>query len=132
MAVPPLPVFPGIPHPAIITSRDDAPRTQKYVVPVSGESFHISFKNEQCFQQAIELAASFGQLFQFSNIQPLTIAALVQFYHSVQKIFAPEAFEAAALDFANNFEWSNDMISRDRDLLHSLGSLDLLVIAFQV
>jgi len=127
VAIPPLPVFSGIPHPAIITSRDDAPRIQKFVVSVSGESFHISFKNERSFQQAIELAASFGQLFQFSNIQPLTIAALVQFYHSVQEIFAPDAFEAAALNFANNFEWSNDMLSRDRDLLHSLGSLDLVL-----
>ena len=127
VAIPPLPVFSGIPHPAIITSRDDAPRIQKFVVSVSGESFHISFQNERSFQHAIELAASFGQLFQFSNIQPLTIATLVQFYHSVQEIFAPDAFEAAALNFANNFEWSSDMLSRDRDLLHSLGSLDLVL-----
>jgi hypothetical protein len=47
----------------------------------------------------------------------------------VQEIFAPDAFEAAALGFVNNFEWSNDMLSRDRDLLHSLalGSLDLVL-----
>ena len=45
----------------------------------------------------------------------------------MQAIFAPEAFEAAALDFVNNFEWSNDMLSRDCDLLHSLGSLDLVL-----
>ena len=94
---------------------------------LSSESFHISFKNEQSFQQAIGLAASFGQLFQFSNIQPITIEALVQFYHSVQEIFALDAFEAAALDFVNNFEWSNNTLSRDRDLLHSLGSLDLVL-----
>ncbi len=111
----------------ITTSRDDAPRTQKFVISISGESFHISFKNEQSFHQAIELAASFGQLFQFSNIQPITIEALVQIYHSVQEIFAPDAFEAAALDFVNNFKRSNDMLFRDRDLLHSLGSLDLVL-----
>jgi hypothetical protein len=83
--------------------------------------------NRVTFHQAIELAASFGQVFQFSNIQPITIDALVQFQHSVQEIFAPDAFEAAALGFVNNFEWSNDMLSRDRDLLHSLGSLDLVL-----
>jgi hypothetical protein len=127
VAIPPLPVLSGIPHSVIITSRDDAPRTQKFVISISGESFHISFKKEQSFQQAIGLAASFGQLFQFSNIQPITIEALVQFYHSVQEIFAQDAFEAAALDFVNNFEWSNDILSRDRDLLHSSGSLDLVL-----
>ena len=112
----------------IITSRDDAPRTQKFVISISGESFHNSFKNEQSFQQAIELAAaSFGQLFQFLNFPPIMIDALVKFYHSVQEIFSPDAFEAAALDFVNNFEWSNDVLSRDRDLLHSLGYLDLVL-----
>jgi len=61
----------GIPHHSvIITSHDDAPRTQKFVISISGESFHILVKSEQSFQQAIDLlAASFGQLFQFSNIQ---------------------------------------------------------------
>jgi hypothetical protein len=127
VAIPSLPVFSGIPPSVIITSRDDAPRTQKFVISISDKFFHTSFKNEQSFHQTIELAASFGQLFQFSNIQPITIEALVQFYHSVQEIFAPDAFEAAALGFVNNFEWSNDMLSRDRDLLHSLGSLDLVL-----
>ncbi len=46
----------------------------------------------------------------------------------MQETFAPDAFEAAALvDFVNNFEWSNDVLSRDRDLLHSLRSLDLVL-----
>ena len=49
---------------------------------------------------------------------------LAAHFQSVQRIFAPEAFEAAALEFANHFDWSDDMLSRDRDLLHSLGSLD--------
>ena len=30
-----------IAHSMIITSRDDAPRTQKFVISISGESFHI-------------------------------------------------------------------------------------------
>ena len=68
VAIPPLPVFSGIPPSVIITSRDDAPRTQKFVISISDKSFHTSFKNEQSFHQAIELAASFRQLFQFSNI----------------------------------------------------------------
>ena len=73
--MPPPPILSsGIPHHSvIITSHDDAPRTQQFVISISGESFHISVKSEQSFQQAIDLAASFGQLFQFSDIQPITI-----------------------------------------------------------
>ena len=62
-AIPSLPVFSGITPSVIITSRDDAPRTQKFVISISDKSFHISFKNEQSFHQAIGLAAFFGQLF---------------------------------------------------------------------
>ena len=51
VAIPPLPVFPGIPHPAIITSRDDAPRNQKYVVPVSGESFISRLRTNSVFNE---------------------------------------------------------------------------------
>eukprot|EP01036_Dinobryon_divergens_P035870 gene35870-46562_t len=39
-------------------------------------------------------------------------------------VFAPEVFELAALDFVQNFDWSEDILSRDRDLLRTLGSLD--------
>jgi hypothetical protein len=46
VAIPSLPVFSGIPPSVIITSRDDAPRTQKFVISFSDKSFHISFKNE--------------------------------------------------------------------------------------
>ncbi len=78
VAIPSLPFFSGIPPSVIITSRDDAPRTQKFVISISDKSFHTSFKNEQSFHQAID-----EQPFQFSNIQPITIEALVQFCHSV-------------------------------------------------
>ena len=48
VAIQPPPILPsGIPHSVIITSRDDAPRTQKFVISISDKSFHISFKNEQ-------------------------------------------------------------------------------------
>jgi hypothetical protein len=37
---------------------------------------------------------------------------------------APDALEAASLDFVNIFEFSNDKLSRDRVPFHSLESLD--------
>ncbi len=79
------------------------------------------------FLRAIDLAASFGQLFQISDIPPIILATLVTLYRSVQNIFAPDAFEAAALNFVGNFSWSDAVLSRDRDLLQSLGSLDLVL-----
>lgn len=123
---PPASLLPGITNPAL-TSCGDAPQSPKFVVSVSGESFHLSVQNEQNFQQAIVLATSFGQLFQISDIPPITLESLITFYRSVQSIFAPDAFEAAALSFVNNFAWTDAVLSRDRDLLQSLGSLDLVL-----
>ena len=117
----------GIIRSKIITSCADAPRNPKFVVSISGESFHLSVQNEMSFLRAIDLAASFGQLFQISDIPPITLATLITLYRSVQNIFAPDAFEAAALNFVGNFSWSDAVLSRDRDLLQSLGSLDLVL-----
>jgi hypothetical protein len=48
----------------------------------------------------------------------------MQHFQVVQKFFAPDAFESAALAFVKNFGWTKDILDRDRDLLASLGSLD--------
>ena len=55
-------------------------------------------------------------------ISYLDLAA--HFFKSVQHIFAPDDFENAALAFANKFDWSDEILARDRDLLRALGSLD--------
>ena len=48
----------------------------------------------------------------------------MQHFQVVQKFFAPDAFESAALAFVKNFGWTKEILDRDRDLLASLGSLD--------
>ena len=49
-------------------------------------------------------------------------------FQLVKQIFAPEAFESAAVAFAADFDWPDGaFLSRDRDLLHSLGSLDMVL-----
>ena len=40
---------------------------------------------------------------------------------------APEAFESAALAFAADFDWLAGALSRDRELLQSFGSLDMVL-----
>ena len=127
MMPPPLASSSGIIKSTKVISRCDAPRTLKSVVSISGESFHLSVQNEKSFRQAISLAASFGQLFQISDVQMTTVTTLTSLYRSVQKVFAPDAFETAALKFVDNFGWSDAILSRDRDLLQSLGSLDLVL-----
>ena len=50
---------------------------------------------------------------------------LAAHFKSVQHVFAPDAFENAAL--ANKFGWSDEILARDRDLLRALGSLDFVL-----
>jgi len=65
-------------------------------------------------------------------VSPLTTALpsaldLAARFQLIKQIFAPEAFESAALAFAADFDWPDGVLSRDRDLLQSLGSLDMVL-----
>ncbi len=49
-------------------------------------------------------------------------------FQLVKQIFASEAFESATVAFAADFDRPDGaFLSRDRDLLHSLGSLDMVL-----
>ena len=118
---------PGIYSPDVL-SVIDALRAQKSAISVAGQSFRLSPPLEAVFRQSLLLASSFHQLFQVSNLFQLATIDLALHFRVVQKIFAPDAFETAALAFFNGFDWSDEILSRDRDLLlRSLGSLDLVL-----
>eukprot|EP01035_Chromulina_nebulosa_P007860 gene7860-10633_t len=96
----PLPVAPISTWQPNVLSLADALPVSKPLISISGQSFHPLIQSEDVFQQS------------YSHLQ------------SIRKVFAPEVFESAALDFVQNFDWSEDILSRDCDLLRSLGSLD--------
>ena len=109
----------------VLPSAPDAPRIPKHTISVSGQIFTIPTQNDTVYQQSLSLAQSFHRLFQQSLLVslPLTLD-LTSHFRSVQRIFAPDVFETAALAFAKDFVWTEDVLSRDRDLLQSFGSLD--------
>ena len=106
----------------------DALPASKPLISISGQSFHLPVLSEKVFQQSLLLAESYHHMFQSSGDfllpAPVDLSAHLQF---VKTVFAPEVFESAALDFVQNFDWSEDILSRDRDLLRTLGSLDLVL-----
>jgi hypothetical protein len=102
----------------------DALRVYKPVISVSGLVFSLPSQTAEVYLQSISLAASFHRLFQ-SLSSPLLISEdLAAHFKSVQHVFAPDAFENAALAFANKFDWSDEMLARYRDLLRAFGSID--------
>ena len=124
----PLPAPPkGIWSPSVLLLADALPAS-KPLISISGQSFHLPVLLENVFQQSLLLAESFHHVFQSSCdfLWPVPVD-LSAHLRSVREVFAPEVFESAALDFVQNFNWSEDILSRDRDLLHSLGSLDLVL-----
>jgi hypothetical protein len=67
-------------------------------------------------------------IFRISPTAILSAVDLAAHFQLVKQIFAPEAFESAALAFTADFDWPDGALSRDRDLLlHSLGSLDMVL-----
>jgi hypothetical protein len=105
----------------------DALRASKPVISVSGKTYSIPGQDDEVYRQSISLALSLHQSFQISSASIPATLDLAAHFRVVQRIFAPEAFESAALTFAAEFNWTDEILSRDRDLLHSLGSLDLVL-----
>jgi hypothetical protein len=66
-------------------------------------------------------------IFRISPTAILSAVDLAAHFQLVKQIFAPEAFESAALAFTADFDWPDGALSRDRELLHSLGSLDMVL-----
>ena len=102
----------------------DALRDLKSVISVSGKTYAIPSQPGEKYQQSVSLALSFQNTFRISTTALPSTLDLAAHFQLVKQIFAPEAFESAALAFAADFDWPNGVLSRDRDLLQSLGSLD--------
>ena len=85
----------------------------KPLISISGQSFYLPVQAEDKFQQSLLLAESFHRLFQsscdFSVPASLDLSAYLR---RVRNIFAPEVFESAALEFVQNFNWSEDILAR--------------------
>ena len=105
----------------------DALRASKSVISVSGKTYVIPCQPGEKYQQSVSLALSFQNIFRVSTTALPSALDLAAHFHLVKQIFAPEAFESAALAFAADFDWPEGVLSRDRDLLQSLGSLDMVL-----
>ena len=105
-----------------------APRVQS-IISISGKSFHLPIQTSASFSHSLFLAMSFHHWFHSSPVTTSLLDSLDLTAHFllVRKIFAPDAFESAALAFVQDFNWTDATLARDRDLLHSLGSLDLVL-----
>ena len=102
-------------------------RASKSVISVSGKAYVIPCQPDEKYQQSVSLALSFQNIFHISPTALPSAVNLAAHFQLVQQIFAPEAFESAAFAFAADFDLPDGALSRDRDLLHSLGSLDLVL-----
>jgi hypothetical protein len=94
---------------------------------VSGKTYVIPCQPGEKYQQSVSLALSFQNTFRISTTALPSALNLAAHFQLVKQIFAPEAFESAALAFAAEFDWPEGVLSRDRDLLQSLGSLDMVL-----
>jgi hypothetical protein len=99
-------------------------RASSVTISVSGQTFSIPSPDSCIFASSIAIASNYLEIFRLSSVKFPSIQQLEELFKSVRTFFAPEAFESAALDFVQNFNWSEDILSRDRDFLRSFGSLD--------
>jgi hypothetical protein len=67
---------------------------------------------------------SFQNIFHISPTALPSAVGLAAHFYLFKQISAPES---AALAFADDFDWPDGVLSRDRDLLHSLDSLDMVL-----
>ena len=111
----------------LLSLPSDALRASKSVISVSGKSYAIPCQPDEKYQQSVSLALSFQNIFHISPTALPSAVDLTALFQLVKQIFAPEAFESAALAFAADFDWPDGALSRDRELLHSLGSLDMVL-----
>ena len=103
----------------------DALRDSKSVISVSEKAYAIPCQPEEKYQQSVSLALSFQKCFTY-------------LYYDCGRFscsFPARSFDirtrgirerSAALAFVADFDWPDATLSRDRDLLHSFGSLDLV------
>ena len=111
----------------VLSLPSDALRASKYVISVSGKLYAIPCQPDEKVS-TISLGGLFlPEYFHISSTALPSAVDLAAHFQLVKQIFAPEAFESAALAFAADFDWPDGALSRDRELLHSLGSLDIVL-----
>ena len=82
----------------------DALRALKSVISVSGKTYAIPYQPDEKYQQSVSLALSFQNTFRISPTALPSALDLAAHFQLVKQIFAPEAFESAALPFAADFD----------------------------
>ena len=109
----------------------DAPRVLRPSISISGQTFHLPVQPSAAILHSLSLAANFNRWFNLTqdSLQQLHPFDLTNHFQTVQKLFAPDAFESAALTFVNNFGWTKEIGSIDFFGLSRLGPGILLFTA---
>ena len=102
-------------------------RAASATISVSGQIFSIPSPDSCIFASSLAIASNYLGIFRLTSVEFPSIQQLEELFKSARSFFAPEAFEAAALESAKQFAWSDEILNRDRDLLLSLGSLDAVL-----
>ena len=96
--------------PCVTPSQNDALRDSRPLISISGQTFNLPAQSVLAMQHSLSLASSFNLLFHSSSVSLLPVSSdLAVHFHIVQKIFAPDAFETAALAFVKNFHWTDEI-----------------------
>ncbi len=85
----------------------DALQASKSVISMWGKAYATPCQPDEKYQQSVSLALSV-------HIYPTALPSavdLVAHFQLVKQIFAPEAFESAALAFAADFNWPDGALS---------------------
>lgn len=101
------------------------------VISVGGHSFRLPASSSSKFNTALKHVAAYQNMFgppsASSSLSPSSVIDLESRFRTLQNYFAPDRAESDALLDANGFDWSPAILSRDIDLLRSLGSLDAVI-----
>ena len=99
------------------------------IISVRGNQFRLSVAFDQisACTGAYLLAEQYHACLSSSQPDLIPLAALCSHLDTLRVFFAPSRAEAAALEAASDFKWSDEVLNRDRDLLVNLGSLEAVV-----
>ena len=99
------------------------------IISVRGNQFRLVAALDQtsACTGAYRLAEQYHACLTSSQPDLIPLPALCNHLDTLRVFFAPSRAEAAALEAASDFKWSDEVLNRDRDLLVSLGSLEAVV-----
>ena len=82
-------------------------RASSATISVSGQTFSIPSPDSCIFASSIAIASNYLEIFRLTSVEFPSIQQLEELFKSVRSFFAPEAFETAALESANQFTWTD-------------------------